>query len=372
MAAFQDVNVMAILGIGFLFAFLKKFEYSGVAFNFLTTAVGLQWAIILNAFLFKTPSAVPGISTASLRTGLMSVFPALITSGVILGKVNPVQLIIMTIIELPIFAANRYIMTTYLMIDDHVSMMHAHIFGAYFGYAMSWSMVQPLLGNIASEQYEKSETTSELFSMLGTLFMWMFWPSYNSLLLKHNTTQLRNAIYNTYFSLAASTVAVFFASVLLSGKGKFKMIQIRNAVLAGGVAVGFTASIVQYPWVTMTLGLIAGLASVFGLRYMKDSLKVITLVHDTCGVHYTFGLPGLIGALAYALVILVADFGEFRLPAYQPLVVIGCLFMTLSLSVVGGLITGFLLKCRIFKPPKEWHYFHDQPYWEFPHLASHL
>ncbi|XP_073471561.1 RH-like protein [Aquarana catesbeiana] len=370
-AAFQDVNVIIILGVGFLFAFLRKFGFSGVAFNFLITAVGLQWAIILDAFLFNRTGAVPAISFSSLSTGLMSIFPVLISSGAILGKVNPMQLTIMTVIELPIFAANRYIMTNYLMMNNHISMMYAHIFGAYFGLAVSWSLVPPLLGNEASKQYEKSETTSELFSMLGALFMWIFWPSYNSLLLK-DQKQIQNAVFNTYFTLAVTTVVVFAASALFNKKGKFKMIQVHSAMLAGGVAVGFSAHMVQYPWIAMTLGLLAGLISTIGLTYLQDTLKVVTLVHDTCGVNYTFGLPGLLGALAYALFILVADYGRFELPIYQALVGVGCILLTLTLSLVGGLLTGFLLKCKLLKPPKEWHFFHDQPYWEFPNVDYHL
>lgn len=54
-----------------------------------------------------------------------------------------------------------------LQINTQVSMMYAHIFGAYFGLAVSWSLVPPLLGNEASKQYEKPDAKSELFSMLG-------------------------------------------------------------------------------------------------------------------------------------------------------------------------------------------------------------
>ncbi|KAM9319530.1 RH-like protein [Gastrophryne carolinensis] len=365
---FQDVNVMVILGVGFLFAFLKKFAFSGIGFNFMITAVGLQWAIILDAFLVNNSAAAPVIGMTSLRTGLMSVFPVLISSGVILGKVNPVQLIIMTLIELPIFTANRYIMKHHLMMSDHVIMMYAPVFGAYFGLALSWSKMQPLFGNIASEQYEKSQTASDLFSMLGTVFLWLFWPSFNSLLLEDHT-QLKNAVFNTYLTLATCTLAVFSTSALLSQKGKFKMSQIHNGVLAGGVAIGFSAHMVYLPWIAMTLGLVVGIISTIGLKYMQDTLRVVTLMHDTRGIHYTFGLPGVIGALVYSLLILIADHGRFGLLTNQALVGIGCIFLTLTLSLVGGLLTGFLLTCKLLKPPKEWHFFHDQPYWERKHLS---
>ncbi|XP_075709343.1 RH-like protein [Rhinoderma darwinii] len=368
--ALQDVNVMIFLGIGLLFGFLKKFGFSGIAFNFLNAAIGLQWAIILDACLFKNTTGIQAIGINSLRKGLMSIFPVLISCGVVLGKVNPLQLVVITILELPVFTANRYIMTRYLMMTDHNSMMHGHIFGAYFGIAMSWSMIPPSPGNKASEENEKSRPISELFSILGTLFLWMFWPSFNSIMLK-NSTQLRNAVYNTFFTLAASTVTVFSISVLLNQNGKFKMIIVRNAILSGGVSAGFIAYMVQDPWISLTLGLIAGIISTIGFTYLQNTMNLFTLVHDTCGIHYTFGLPGLLGGIAYVVIILMADFG-IGISSFQALVGVGCILLTLTLSLGGGLLTGLLLKCKLLRPPKEWHFFHDQPYWEFPNVDSHI
>ncbi|KAM4700092.1 RH-like protein [Discoglossus pictus] len=368
--AFQDVNVMLVLGFGFLFSFLKKFGFSSISFNVLIVCFGLQWAVIVDALLFHTYTS-PIIGLSSLLTGLMSTFPVLISSGALLGKVNPVQLLMMTVIEVTLFTVNRYIMIRHLMIEEHITMMHAHIFGAYFGLAVSWIISKHSLNDEVAKEKEKSGTTSDLFSMLGTLFMWMFWPSFNSALLVNNLEK-KNAIYNTYYSLAVSTVTAFSVSVLTNRNGKLKMSHIRNASLAGGVSVGFVAYMVQYPWITMTLGLFAGLISTLGLHFLQGTLKSTSLLHDTCGVHYTFGLPGLLGGVAYALIILVADWKSIIILGYQAVVGVGCISLTLSLSLFGGLLTGFLLNYKLLRPTKEWHYFHDQPYWEFPNLVSHL
>ncbi|XP_073428433.1 blood group Rh(CE) polypeptide isoform X2 [Dendrobates tinctorius] len=361
---------MIFLGLGLLFGFLKKFGFSGIAFNFLNGVIGLQWAIILDTLIFKNSTEIQNIGINSLKNGLMSIFPVLISYGAVLGKVNPLQLVIMTILELPVFTANRYIMKQYLMMTNHTTMMHGHIFGAYFGLAVSWTMILPLTGKKASEENEKLTPFSELFSILGTLFLWMFWPSYNSLMLV-DQFQLRNAIYSTFFALATSTVTVFSISSLLNQNGKFKMAIVRNAILAGGVSSGFIAYFVQYPWISMTLGLLSGIVSTIGFTYLQSTMNVITLVHDTCGIHYTFGIPGLLGGIAYAVIILIADYG-IGISSFQALVGVGCILLTLTLSLGGGILTGLLLKCNLLKPPKEWHFFHDQPYWEFPHVDSHI
>ncbi|XP_071992757.1 ammonium transporter Rh type A-like isoform X2 [Engystomops pustulosus] len=361
---------MIFLGLGFLFGFLKKFGFSGIAFNFLNAVIGLQWAIICDALIFKNHTETESIGINSLRKGLMSILPVLVSFGAVLGKVNPLQLVVMTILEIPAFAANRYIMTKYLSMTNHNSMMHGHIFGAYFGLAVSWSMLPPLAGNKASEENEKPTKISEMLSIFGTLFLWMFWPSYNSIMLTE-PPQLRNAVYNTVFTLAASTVTVFSVSSLLNLSGKFKMANIRNAILAGGVSSGFIAYMVQHPWISMILGLLAGIISTVGFTHLQNTMNVITFVHDTCGIHYTFGMPGLLGGFAYTVIILTTETG-IGISSYQAAVGISCILLTLITSVVGGMITGFLFKCQLLRPPKEWHFFHDQPYWKFHHVDSHI
>ncbi|XP_053310692.1 blood group Rh(D) polypeptide-like [Spea bombifrons] len=369
--AFQDVNVLIIFGFGFFFVFLRRFGFSGVGFNLLIAAFGLQLSVILDAFLFGPKNGARVVGLKSLCRGLMSVVPVLISSGAVLGKMNSIQLIVMTAIEMSAFTANRYIMTKYLMMGEHISMMHTHIFGAFYGLAVSWTISLPSVNNEFNKEKEKSEKTSELFSMLGTLFMWMFWPSYNSALLQ-DYVQIRNAICNTYFTLAVSTVTVFSFSSLFNRNGKLEMVHVRNAVLAGGVSTGFTAFMVQYPWITMTIGLIAGLISTLSLKYFQRTLDKVSLLHDTCGVLYTFGFPGLIGGVSYSIIIITADYNGIDILGYQAIVGVGSIFLTLAISMVSGIVTGLLLKCKLWRPPKEFHFFQDQPFWELSHLTSHL
>lgn len=56
---------------------------------------------------------------------------------------------------------------------------------------------------------------------LGTVFLWLFWPSFNSVTAA-GEGQYR-AVINTYFALAACAVITFAISALLN-KGKFNMV----------------------------------------------------------------------------------------------------------------------------------------------------
>ena len=75
--------------------------------------------------------------------------------------------------------------------------------------------------------------------MSGTIFLWLFWPSFNSAMLKDD--EQRRAIVNTLLSISASCVISFAISSLVSKQNKFNMVHVQNSTLAGGVAIGTAA-----------------------------------------------------------------------------------------------------------------------------------
>lgn len=88
-------------------------------------------------------------------------------------------------------------------ISDAGGSIIVHAFGAYFGLAVSF-MMRPKRQQNDNGINEGSVYTSDIFAMIGTLFLWIFWPSFNSALL-NDITQQHRAILNTYLSLAAAT-----------------------------------------------------------------------------------------------------------------------------------------------------------------------
>lgn len=58
---------------------------------------------------------------------------------------------------------------------------------------------------------------------LGTIFLWIFWPSFNSAPTALGDGQHRTAL-NTYYSLTASTLSTFALSALVSGDGRLDMV----------------------------------------------------------------------------------------------------------------------------------------------------
>ena len=61
----------------------------------------------------------------------------------------------------------------------------------------------------------------------GTLFLWMFWPSFNSALTDHGDGQHRAAI-NTYLALASSVLTAVGISSVTQKKGKLDMVTLNH------------------------------------------------------------------------------------------------------------------------------------------------
>lgn len=64
-------------------------------------------------------------------------------------------------------------------------------------------MMRPSKDKNAAGKVEGPSYNSDTFAMVGTLFLWIFWPSFNSALVDGHEQE--RAIINTYLSLAAAT-----------------------------------------------------------------------------------------------------------------------------------------------------------------------
>ncbi|XP_041470808.1 ammonium transporter Rh type A-like isoform X2 [Lytechinus variegatus] len=366
---FQDVHVMMFVGFGFLMTFLKRYGYSSIGINFLLAAFVIQWATLFRGFT-ELGHSDDGKIHVNIQSMLLADFTSatiLISFGAVLGKTSPLQLILMAFFEVIFSLVNEFIAVEYLGTTDIGGSMYVHTFGAYFGLAVSL-----LVTRQAGRESPKEGAVyhSDLFAMIGTLFLWIFWPSFNSAL--GDDDQRHRAVLNTYFSLAACCVTTFAISSLLSKKGKFDMVHVQNATLAGGVAVGTAANLMIQPWGAILIGVVAGVLSTFGYKVIQPFLCEKFGLHDTCGVHNLHGMPGILGGLGGIVACALASeavygnslpdvFGdrfedppadstaiapiEVRDAGQQALMQLAALVMTLAIAIVSGLFTGLILRC---------------------------
>ncbi|XP_062429256.1 ammonium transporter Rh type A [Rhea pennata] len=358
---FQDVHVMIFVGFGFLMTFLKKYGFSSVGINMLIAALGLQWGTLSQGFWHKKVGKID-VNIKSIINADFSTATALISFGAVLGKTSPVQMLILTILEITIFACNEHLVKEIFQATDAGASMTIHAFGAYFGLAVALVLYRPGL----KKKHENEESTyhSDIFAMIGTLFLWLFWPSFNSAVVDDQEYQTK-AIINTYYSLAACTVVTFALSSLVDHRGKFSMVLIQNATLAGGVAVGTCADLLIYPFSAMVIGSIAGIISVLGFKFLTPFMASKLNIQDTCGVHNLHGLPGIMGGIAGIIVTAVRT--EIRATVhFTPSMQAAALGSTIGIALAGGILTGGILKLPFLGQASDQNCFDDSVYWEVP------
>ncbi|XP_028577790.2 ammonium transporter Rh type A [Podarcis muralis] len=354
---FQDVHVMIFVGFGFLMTFLKKYGFSSVGINFLVAALGLQWGTLLQGFWHMHSNEIH-INIGSMINADFSTAAVLISFGAVLGRTSPIQMLIMAIFEITIFACNEHLVVSVLQATDTGASMTIHAFGAYFGLAVARVIYRPALRN--GHKNEGSVYNSDMFAMIGTLFLWLFWPSFNSAVAATADAQQR-AIINTYFALAAGTLTAFATSILVEGRGKLDMVHIQNATLAGGVAVGSCADLNILPFGAMLIGSTAGFISVAGFKYLTPFFASKLKIQDTCGVHNLHGLPGLLGGIAS--IIAAALQVENNLSTGMQAAALGC---SIAIALVGGAFTGLILHLPFWEQPPDQNCYDDSVYWEVP------
>ncbi|XP_024130055.1 rh blood group, D antigen isoform X2 [Oryzias melastigma] len=366
-AEFQDVNVMVVLGFGFLCTFLVRHGFSSSGFNLFVATIATQWALILMGIESWYDKRRILVDLRSILVAEMSAASALISLGAVLGKVNPVQLILLALLEVPAFILNEWVLLSLLKVRPQNNIMLLHIFGAFFGLTLTWILHRK--GSQQGFEKEKFDKKSGLFSMLGSLFLWMFWPTFNSVLVDDRFPERKlEAVCSTYLALAVSAVTAASVSVLSSARGKLNLIQMQSCILAGGVAVGASMTAVHQPWEAMAIGFTAAVLSTTGFKYLKSHMLLAFDCHDTAATLSTHGLPGLLGWFAH-LILEIKNCDDHTVAIRFAVFHICTLLVTITISLTTGALTGFLLSLNFWRPPQNRKCFDDQAFWEFPHLA---
>lgn len=291
------IMVMLLVGFGFLMVFVKKYGKSAI------TATYLLVSISIPLYFFKDSLLGHGGSKSLIDQLILAEFAAaslLICAGAVLGRLRMNQYLLMGALFVPFYALNEWIvlegglgLITGKVADTGGSIV-IHAFGAIFGLCVAASMT-------TRKEYEtpiECDDTSDRYSLLGSMVLWVFWPSFCAALVL--PADVPKTAINVILALCGSTLATYVASVKL--RGKISAADIANATLAGGVAIGSTCDLASPP-AAFTIGILAGAISTFGFAVIQGKLTDLTKTVDTCGVLYLHGLPGLFGGLAAFFVV---------------------------------------------------------------------
>eukprot|EP01113_Clastostelium_recurvatum_P020783 TRINITY_DN245_c0_g2_i1.p1 TRINITY_DN245_c0_g2~~TRINITY_DN245_c0_g2_i1.p1 ORF type:complete len:504 (+),score=76.29 TRINITY_DN245_c0_g2_i1:180-1691(+) len=375
----RDVAIMVFVGFGFLMTFLRRHAYSALGYTFLISCVVIQWSIPcfgVAEFLHKGHHITEhsyDINMEALLNALFCAAAVMISFGAILGRATPLQLLIMAIIEPVLFFVNFYVGYFVLQAFDAGGGMFLHLFGAVYGLAIARFLTNK---DTLRNKDNLPSYTGDVTAMIGTLFLWIMWPSFNAAPVPVGNPQLR-AIINTFIALTGSTVASFLVSRIFAHH-RFDMVHVQNSTLSGGVAMGVAAHIDISIAGAFGTGLFTGAVSVLGYHFLTPFLARRFSLQDTCGIINLHGIPGLISSLAgvFAALRAINDPSKYEPAEFAILFLAGddqakrqaaATFISIGIPLVGGILTGILLKYvgRLNDiGPNDW--FNDRMFWEIP------
>jgi len=327
-----SINILAMLlvGFGFLMVFVKEYSYSATTGTLLVVSVGLPLYLFLRSTGVISLEAIPADSINSLLLAEFACAAGLIAMGAVLGRLRVYQYALLAALIVPVYMLNEW-----LVLDGGLSITKGfvdaagsiviHAFGAYFGLGLTLALTSAQ----ARKKVIKSDETSDRFAILGSMVLWIFWPSFCSAIVPH--AQMAQTVINTVLALCGATVITYITSTLLR-KGKTSIADMSNAALAGGVAIGSTCNIVSAPG-AFGIGLLAGALCVVGYVIIQPKLQALLKNVDTCGVHNLHGMPGLLGGII----------AIFIVPGIVKAQITGIL-ITVILAFVGGTVAGFIIK----------------------------
>jgi len=396
--AFADIQVMIFLGFGCLLAFFRLYGFGGMVFNFLTAAFAIQWAVLAQGYFRFSRGGVIRLGVINLVHAEFACAAVLISCGAVLGRAGPLQLLVLALLEVPVLACTEWAVLEHLRITDAGGSILIHLFACYFGLGVSFALYRPGL----NEGHPKATAgyRADILSVMGTLFLWVFWPTFNAALTLKGDDQHR-AVLHTFLGLCGSTLTAFALSAALNRDGKITMADVQNATLAGGVAVGASVDMMISPAAAYALGVAGCTACMLGFKYLTPFLARRCRIQDQCGIHNLHGLAGLVSCAAGICAILMADEetygpslyetfahmapaeGDPRLrelrvliPGLKPglgrsareqaLYQVAAVFAVVGVAAVGGVLTGFVLKLPQLAAPPDDLCFDDRLFFEVP------
>ena len=168
--------------------------------------------------------------------------------------------------EMCFFSLNEAIGVLKFQATDMGGSIFVHSFGAYFGLGASY-FFQP--SRASKSNNLKDSYQSNTVAMVGSIFLWMYWPSFNGALAVG--AQQQRVIVNTVLAIGGSCVGAAFTARALFGKLEMEIML--NATLAGGVAIGSGADIVCTPYGAMLIGWGGGVLSAMGFQKIGPYLS---------------------------------------------------------------------------------------------------
>lgn len=322
----QSIHILAMLlvGFGFLMVFIRKHGFSSITATFLAVSIAIPLYMLIKSFGGEHFA----MSTIDIKTFLFAEFAAaslLIAIGAPLGRLKMDQYLLMGLLFIPAYIFNEWLILEsgyfHGFLDTGGSVV-IHAFGAYFGLGL----VSNTIYKFKDEPSCETDSVSNQFCLLGSMILWIFWPSFTSAIVAPERVVL--TVINTVFALCGATLSTYVFSRII--RGKIEIEDIANAALAGGVAIGSLCDTTT-PGYSMLIGIAAGALSTIGYSILAPKVEKLIKGTDSCGINNLHGMPGILGGLSAVFV------------TGNTAIQLGGIITTVIIAFVTGKITGSIL-----------------------------
>ena len=279
------ILAMLLLGFGFLMVFLRGHEFTTLTATFLAVSISIPVYLLVKSFL---PGEFEVMNISGFLYAEFAAASLLICMGAVLGRLKMDQYFVLSILFTVAYIFNEWLLLESGLFEGFLDTGGSVAIGAYFGLGV----VATTAKKFQDKPGPKTNKVSNEFCLLGSMVLWLFWPSFTSAVVAPELGY--STVLNTVLALCGSTLATYVFSKLI--RGKIEVEDIANAALAGGVCIGSTCSTAN-PGFAMVIGICAGTLSTLGFSIIAPKVCKLIRGTDTCGVHNLHGMPGLLGGL---------------------------------------------------------------------------
>jgi ammonium transporter Rh len=312
--------------VAFLMMFIKKFEW-GVALGVVLSTAGS-----FLGYLFMYQFVMPELTGEAFFWGQDVMLGAVICAitivigiGVFLGLCKMWQYLLVGLMFAPAYVLIEWFLGSSFFgleaIDTGGSML-VHMVAAYFGIGVAIA----LRDKRSFDEPMYSTTHSVTFVWLGSLMLWMLWPSFVTGFLPAEETTW--GMITCYMAGLGSMISAYFVCLIM--EKKVNPLVYAYALLAGPVAIG-SPLLLLGPWGALLLGILAGVLTTLCFYYLQPRLSKAMGNLDMMGVHNLHGMSGWLGALVVCVITLSIDNLFYAV-------------MTAVLAVGTGVITGLVVR----------------------------
>ena len=117
------------------------------------------------------------------------------------------------------------------------------------------------------ENYNRQTYFSYIATFLGMLFLFIFFPSFNSVIYDNLRNMNRERI-NAYLSLIGSVKGSVVTSGMIN-EGRLVLEQILYGTISGGIIISVCYSVCFFHWAALILGTLSGAIAVIILGFVK-------------------------------------------------------------------------------------------------------